>query len=295
MPLPVFTTGPDSASTTVTDSVWDNTSGDGDWSTAGNWEDNAVPTNGNRVYLGNFTSTIDQGLGQSAINLDELNIGRDFRGELDGLTIDAGIVRINKPHGTLSLDGNYRNIYVEDTPAGATGCTLDGTIGNLHVSRTGGTVIVAAGATVETIRAVAKRGSFVDMVIRPTVTTEAGGDLDIVFSNGRLVTSSSVTNLELHGSCEVQFKGSASVTNMRIAAGSTVRWDSSGNVGDTSAIMHGGVLTFTNNTNSSVSVENIVQWGGVVDMRTGLDSISVPDYTYNGGTVLFDSGRTVTY
>jgi hypothetical protein len=117
MPLPVFTTGPDSASTTVTDSVWDNTSGDGDWSTAGNWEDNAVPTSGNRVYLGNFTSTIDQGLGQSAINLDELNIGRDFRGELDGLTIDAGIVRINKPHGTLSLDGNYRNIYVEDTPA----------------------------------------------------------------------------------------------------------------------------------------------------------------------------------
>lgn len=102
------------------------------WNVATNWSDNAVPVNGDTVYIKNSTTSILWGLDQSAVTLTKLVIDKSFTGKIglrhyefatsaDGATATANL---NDPRDTylkISATESHIGIFEGDGDVNGSG------------------------------------------------------------------------------------------------------------------------------------------------------------------------------
>ena len=154
--------------------------GPNDWSTAANWDTNAVPVNTNDVILENSSVSILYGLAQSAVTLASLTIRKSFTGYL-GLPRNA------------ALYPEYREQYL---CIGATICLIGQGAGtgsgrikvNFGSVQTACTVYGSGGSAEANIPAVLLQGTHAANVL-----TVLDGDVGVAFFGGETAVVATLT------------------------------------------------------------------------------------------------------
>lgn len=167
--------------------VWDGGGGDDNWSTAANWDDDAVP-NGIAVSIGNFSTTVDAGFSNSITSLTltdaggSVDIGAqtltvtgdvtgsgtiimstgtlDATGDVDVATLtcsDAATIQLEGDWGVTTFSPSTSTVDF-DGAAGDQSITTATTFGFLTCSKTGDSLLVDA-ASIQTNRDLTISGS----------------------------------------------------------------------------------------------------------------------------------------
>jgi hypothetical protein len=221
MPIPLFrhrsrTTG---ASSSATEPIWDGSAGDEDWSNGTNWSTSVAPVSKDYAILSTGSQDVSTGLGQSAVNLNAIYIGEDWTGTLDQLSVNAAKVAINKRTGSVSLNGILDEVTIYNTDAGSAAVALDGTIRNLRILGTRGTVTIAASAALTTVDITPSKHKTAQLSIGASVTglttINAGGRTEISLA-------SSCTTVNLTGSATLKTTGTAAITTLNMGDESTL-------------------------------------------------------------------------
>jgi hypothetical protein len=95
---------------------WTDSSGTGNWDTAGNWSDGVVPNNSNGT---GYNVTLPSRLPNGST---EYYVSDDGSQTIDSLTVDANAGLVTT-YGSLGMTGN---IYVRATPTGCPGEGIEG-------------------------------------------------------------------------------------------------------------------------------------------------------------------------
>ena len=264
----------------------------GDWGVAANWSPTNVPVSNDDVIIDSGSVSIDDGLDQSAVDLDSMYVGNNYNGGIGNSATAPFIIGCDKM--VFAATGGGSDHYIKSTTAaidelrvngiGASGTgnlTLLGTtaIGLLHIRS--GTVQLYSGTVTEVIIASNVASENVKFeVLDGTVTTlrQAIGTTTI------LSTSSSGVITTANVSAGILNMNAGTVTNLLLYGAATVNWNSTTNI--TAATLLAGTLE-GGGTADARSVTTLKIFPGATFARNnGLNNISV-------GT-LYDFGGIIT-
>ena len=269
------------------DTEWDGSAGDGSWDTAANWTSGAVPSNSVNVRLSTTDDDITTGLGQSLITVDSLNIGEGHTGNLASdaspLQINADTVRIRKRLGTVNMTGKYRLVVIYSTTPGSLSVTLGGTIDTLVVHAGIGEVKVEASSVLNTL--VAGIGGettrAAEITLGANITnndpTASSTYIRRIVARGpvSIVSESGCEDLDVSNGAYAEFTGDAAHLNVQARREGVVTHLASGKIDGRLTVTSQGVFRMWGNENVGVQIDDATIVGGVMDLRTGGDPVTI--------------------
>lgn len=289
---------------TTTDATGTANAGPNDWNTDANWGGGSKPTGSDSVVIADGDYSILYGLDQSSVSLTNFSVNVGF----------AGTVGDPASGYSLQINGNVANIRASnavwwegDMPSWTISATGRGTDAVRLKDTTGISLRVLGPACVGQIRIVDGTGAstiFMTECPRAEVYLEDNADASSVrMGAGTFYSLSDVQNFTIWGGTAT-FDGCGIYDDLSMYGG-TVFCDgspASGNNGGKwfgasgGVVIFGGLLTFANNTESSVTIEQGLQiYGGTVNVRSGLNNITWDNApTVWGGQLIVDQGSDPT-
>ena len=264
-----------------------------DWSVAGNWDEAAVPVNGDDVYFVTGSADVTAGLNQSAVSLNSINFGVKWSGSIaTALQVDATNVDYANKLGTVFLEGAYTTVNVQATSIDSPALKFeDSTVTTLRVTGGSGTVFVDENSTVS--------GS-VDMIGAGSVKVEieAGATVsaaDITIDEGTFLTYEEVDTVTQFGGT-VAFVNASGTTNTITMYKGTCKYKPTGAATLSTLTMYGGFFDMKGCNAPSHTITNATLYSGsMIDERNGLSNCTYTNaLAINGGIVKYDLGRNVT-
>jgi len=243
---------------------------------------------------GDYPITLTQGTvgisGNTAISTagshaSDITYDSDFTGGINPkCTINATEMELSGKGAYQSFDGTQTTVNVNDGSESSDMLHLAGTVTNLRVLGSRGTVNVADSSTATNVDLIEAR--FAKVIIGSSVTNTT-----ITASAGKVTTASNVTTAEIIGGIFV-VSGAATCTTLTQHSGALVQYTTSGTL--TTLAVNGGTFDLSQSTAASVTITNCTLYeGGVIDERSGLgNAVWTNGIVSKGGLVLTDIGRT---
>jgi hypothetical protein len=271
---------------------WIGGAGSLSWTSTANWSGGVVPATGDIVYIRNSASSIDIGLGQSAVLLAQLIIEQTFTGRIGGsngtpLAIGFTYGRIGDPGGTtgtvstgagaIHLDSgtNPATLEIVNTKNSGTDTGLEPVrwIGNNAANVVvvmGGTVGIATTSPTQTAtldKLIASGGAVNCGPGMTWLTAQNKGTMLIQSGNG---TNTTLTNLG--GTCTCQ-----------------------GPVYLHAVTLKAGTFNFNNRTASGSSIGTVTLHGGTLDTKGDGRAFTVNSLSFRAGAISLFQENQATF
>ena len=274
-----------------------------DWNTAANWDTAAVPVAADDVKFAVDAYPVLYGLDQSAVTLDSLRIGEEYKGTIAGLSasgttsgfylkINSTLVVYNGAVNECWINGTCPTVNVTGGLRRDNMLRLDGDIDNLRImgGSVKGTVSCATSMALDNVYMLGV-ASTAKCLISTSVTS-----FDLIEADsGFIQNESACVAVNTSGTAEVVHLTGA-VTTATIRAGSLLRYkataallnlDVYGGTGDFSATR---VKALVIGGGSTTEI-----WGGLITERSGLGNVTwTGGILQYGGNVQSDNARTIT-
>lgn len=273
-------------------------SGTGDWGTAGNWEEGAVPVNGDDVFLLTGSQSVTAGLDQNTVALASLRIGPGYTGTIGtssaDLRIDATTLDFASGGTSAYLAGAYTNVIVkggsgEDMLHFGKTTAADSDIDNLRI--VGGSVTGKVTVNNSTVLddVYIQSAPAATLVIGTSVTSLDSINMD----SGSVTCGSACTTFNVDGGTLTHTTGA--VTTINIEGQGVVAYNSSGTI--TTLNVYGGLISFRDNVSNSVTITaGQVHTDGVIDLRNSLRNVGETNgITVYGGRIIYDHGQVASW
>lgn len=279
------------------------TSNEGNWATAANWSDGAVPITGDTVVIdGRSTNAITTGLSQSAVTLARLTIvlGSPSIGTTSTpLAISATILDVNVPPTDGSNPAGAALIHL-NTGSNATTCTVWGSrntgTGGIepvcwkgsHSSNVlyirGGNVGVATAlpgdtASVPSIQVLGEARVRISSGVTTTTLTQTAGSV---------VLECAATTINQDGG-ELETRGTGAITTIYLSG--TGRLRSTGTITNL-YVEPGGLADFTGNTAARTVTNAFVNGSGRINAALPVVSGSSHPITFTNGVDCIRGARS---
>ena len=273
--------------------TWNGTGGlAGDWSVAANWDEVAVPVNGDDVFLISGSQAVTGGLAQGAVTLASLRTGPGYTGSIAtsaaaALTINATTFDFASGGSACYIDGTFTTVRVSGGVGGANMLNLDGTITTCRALGGLGTLTIENGADLTTLEVI--QAPVLTVVVEANVTSLATLTVD----SGDVTYSSNCTTLVCRGG-SVTSDGTATLGTLNLQPGGTVVYNSSGTL--TTLNGEGGFLDGRTNDSTSVTITSSTIYAGCeVNLESGLRNwVLTNPADMRGGILRPDVGQTLT-
>ena len=274
------------------------TTADGNWGTAGNWEEGAAPVNGDDVYFLAGSVSVTAGLDQNTVALTSLRIGPGYTGSIGtssaDMRVDATTFDFAGGGTSYYFAGAYANVIVK----GGTGTNM------LHFGKT-----TAADVDIDSLKIVGpevrgtvtvNNSTVLDAVVMqscPSAALTIGSSVtsfdSIDMDNGVVSCASACAAFNVDGGALTHTTGA--VTTITMEGNGTIFYNSSGTI--TTANVYGGTLSFINNATSAVIITaGSVYPGGIIDLRSALRNVTTTNgITCYNGIIYPDYGASVTW
>lgn len=262
----------------------------GDWGLAANWSPAQVPVSNDDVIIDSGSRSIDEGLDQSAVDLDTMYVGNNYTGGIGNS--ETAPLQIGCDKMVFAEHGGGSNHYIESKTAAIDelrvfGVGASGT-GNLYLLGTTavgimflrqGTVQLYSGTITEVhIASDADSANIKLEVLDATLTTlwqHVGTSEILSTSSSGVIANANI----LGGTCNVN---AGTITNL-VGGGATINWDTTTDI--TSAKMLAGLLDGSDTADARTVVTLYISPGATFDRNNGLDNISVTNLNDWGGTI----------
>ncbi len=174
----------------------------GDYGVAANWVENAVPVNGDDVFIVG-DANITAGLNQSLVTLSDFNVGDTYFGKI--ATSPSNQLQVNSTNAHFAsngsgawIDGTFTTFRVIGGERGGSDFLhLDGVITTLDITAGRGTLSIVTGATLTNILMAA------DPQLKFVIPEGVAGTIAITQDGGTIEVSSNLDSLTLEsGTCK---------------------------------------------------------------------------------------------
>lgn len=277
--------------------TWDGST-DGDWGTASNWVENAVPVATDDVYIVSGNVSID-GDDQSAVTLGSLTVGQKYTGNIgtNGAKLQINATNFDYSGNSTSayFEGTFTTLTVQNTSSDAAALNLSGdsdTITTLRILGGRGTINVASSCNiVTTIEQIGAEGVTTNIADSTTI----GGSCTLTMDSGKFNLNQAVPTITVFGGELEAILDTGTVTTLN-QYGGRVLWNPSASCTITTLNLYSGLFDSRDSTAPEFTVTNTtVHESGVIDERSGLENATWTNaIAMEGGEVRYDSGRSVT-
>jgi hypothetical protein len=309
VPFTAATAEDDSTGSISSDSTTTASKGPNDWNTADNFEPSGVPTGSDDVRIMEGSYDIYYGLDQSAVGINNIYVGRNFKGAIGDiansyyLKTGSGTELILHSYGRgIWIDGTWTNVRIKGGNRFNNMVKLAGTITNLIVGGAGvrGTVRVATGTALTNLYQLDAINATVDIEASVTGLTVIEQTTGTMFNESVVTTGTGMIKVSGDSDYTQVGPGTSSagtIVDVLEQRGGTIHWNCGGTLGSSTSGLkqYGGLFTTVDNTESLVTIDKLVTYAGTVDERSGLANVTYTlDPDLQGGDFLPDVTRTPT-
>lgn len=268
---------------------------DGDWDTAGNWSEGAVPIDADDVYITSGSVSID-GFDASATELTSLTVGSSYTGTIGSsgtkLKIDATTFNFAGASDAYIDDSIFTNLIVQSTSPSNTALNLSNvTITNLRVFGGFGTVTVSSGSITTKIEQIGADAVTLNIADDLTI----GGSCTLTVDSGTLQLNQAVPTITVFGGMVDIQLDSGTITTLN-QYGGRIRWIPTASCTITALNLYSGLFDSKDSTSPTYTITDAtVHENGTIDERSGLENATYTNpVSIEGGEIRYDSGRSVT-
>jgi len=303
VPFYAATTEDDSTGAVASDTTTTASAGPNDWNAVANWENGAaIPITTDKVYISGGYS-IYYGLNQSAIALKSLHVGRSFTGTI-GDPINGYYLRINTNNAAPNtawlnsggdgvwIKGTMPTVRIMGSVAGPNSVQVAGDVDNLIMvgPNVTGTVTCAASMVLDNVYMLRCAGA--RLILNASISS-----FDIIEMNSGTIDmyASVVDCYQNGGTINVHDAGAITGTSTGLEMrGGTMNYLSGEAL--PKVTKYGGKLDLSKNTEQAVVIggTSAVQYDGMIDLRSGLNNVTLSNFTNNDGELLLETGSTPT-
>jgi len=271
---------------------------DGDWSDLNNWDEGAVPVNGDDVFIVSGAVDIDGG-DYSAVDLDRLVVGPKYRGTIatTGTKLQVNATNLDYAgNGDKAwLFGTFGTVTVQDTSTNDNALNLDGssdTITTLRVLGGKGSINVSADCEIST--AIEQIGAD-SVTLKIADGTTIGGSLTLTIDSGKVELSEAVPTINmLGGYLEIDVDGGTFTTISQY--GGKIQHSPTDSCTITTLVIYSGKFDSTESTAPEFTITTLtIHEDGTLDERSGLANATYTNpLNMEGGEIRTDAGRELT-
>ena len=264
---------------------------EGNWNTALNWSEGAVPIAGDDVYFVSGSQDVTTAP-SSSVNLGSINVGTKYTGSTTANIItDATTIDYANKQGAMVFEGTYPTVNVQATSIDSPAITLENSsVTTLRVTGGQGTVLIKDDTTVTgAIDIIGATSIRIEIEASATVS-----GADITMDDGRVVTYEEVDTVTMFGgTCE--FVNATGITNTVTMYEGTCRYKPTGSATLTTLTMYGGYFDLRGCNAPSHTITNATAYSGaIIDERNGLSNTVWTNAIDLSGIIKCDFGRVVT-
>ena len=268
---------------------------DGDWNTASNWAETAVPGDGDDVYITSGSVSID-GYDASATDLTSLTVGSSYTGTIgsSGTKLKINATTFNFAGASDAyIDGStFTNLIVQSTSSSSTALNLSNvTITNLRVFGGFGTVTVSSGEITTKIEQIGADGVTLNIADGLTI----GGSCTLTVDSGILQLNQAVPTITVFGGLVDIQLDSGTITTLN-QYGGRIRWIPTASCTITALNIYSGLFDSKDSTSPTYTITDAtVHENGTINEASGISNATWTNpISMEGGKILYDSGRSVT-
>jgi hypothetical protein len=242
----------------------------------------------------------------NTVRLNALLIGEGYTGDIGTASlwhsINADVVSLRKRDGKFALFGDVTDFYINRTATGNQNATIGVTtpvylfgcnITNLVILEGKVTINNSGGYTITNLICCPRAGRdvTVDLLASSPVTNMR------LYGRTRVTSAANTTTLTVRGGSEGVFTGSASHGTVDISHDAVVNHQGTGDISGTVTVETGAVFRLRDNPDADLTIDKIDMYsGGIADLRTGLNSVTVTNGANAfGGYALVDDGDTFSF